>query len=129
MQWTENTLSHEVIGCLIEVHRHLGPGLLESAYEQCLAVELANSGLEFERQKSIALTYKGTIIPDVYRLDFVVQGLIILELKSVIRLEPIFDAQLLTYLKLTGLKLGLLANFNVPIMKDGIKRMVLGLPE
>ena len=123
----EDTLSKEIIGAAIEVHRNLGPGLLESAYEECLCRELAICGIAFERQKSLAVSYKGVKLDCGYRLDIVVGGLIILELKAVDQIEPIHEAQLLTYLKLSNLKLGILINFNVPILRDGIKRIVNGL--
>ena len=109
------------------MHSHLGPGLLESAYEECLCRELSIRGLTFERQKPLAVSYKGVKLDCGYRLDVVVGGLVILELKAVDQVEPIHEAQLLTYLKLSGLKLGILINFNVPLLKDGIKRIVNGL--
>ena len=123
----EDTLSKEIIGAAIEVHRNLGPGLLESAYEECLCRELAICDIAFERQKPLAVSYKGVKLDCGYRLDIVVGGLIILELKAVDQIEPIHEAQLLTYLKLSNLKLGILINFNVPILRDGIKRIVNGL--
>lgn len=123
---TENDpASKRVIGLAIEVHRHLGPGLLESAYEDCLALEMRQAGMAFQRQMPLAITYKGMRLDGAYRLDFVVEGYLILEIKAVERLLPIHEAQLLTYLKLSGHKLGLLLNFNVPLLRDGIKRMVL----
>ena len=118
-------MSGLVIGCAIEVHKILGPGLLESAYEECLCYELANHGVGLDRQKPLPVLYKGNRIDCGYRLDLVVEGQLILELKACRNLEPIHEAQLLTYLKLTGIKTGLLINFNVPILKDGIKRMAL----
>ena len=120
----EDTFSKEIIGAAIEVHRNLGPGLLESAYEECLCRELSICGLSFERQKPLAVSYKGVKLDCGYRLDVVVGGSVILELKTVDQIEPIHEAQLLTYLKLSGLKLGILINFNVPILKEGIKRIV-----
>ena len=123
----EDTFSKEVIGAAIEVHRYLGPGLLESAYEECLCRELAIRGITFERQKPLAVSYKGVKLDCGYRLDIVVGGLVILELKAIEKVEPINEAQLLKYLKLSDLKLGILINFNVPILKDGIKRIVNGL--
>ena len=120
----ENELSNKIIGSAIEVHRHLGPGLLESSYEACLCRELDICGLSFERQKPLGLVYKGTKVDCVYKLDVVVDGLVILELKSVDQIVPIYEAQLLTYLKLTDIKLGILINFNVAVLKDGIKRIV-----
>lgn len=123
----EDKFSKEIIGAAIEVHRHLGPGLLESAYEECLCRELAIQGLTFERQKPLRVSYKGVNLDCGYRLDVVVEGLVILELKAVEQIEPIHEAQLLTYLKLSDLRLGMLINFNVPILKNGIKRIVNAL--
>ena len=127
MRKEEDKFSKEIIGAAIEVHRYLGPGLLESAYEECLCRELAICGLTFERQKPLAVSYKGLKLDCGYRLDVVVGGLVILELKAVDQIEPIHEAQLLTYLKLSDLKLGILINFNVPLLKDGLKRIVNGL--
>jgi GxxExxY protein len=124
-----NELSSNIIGAAIEVHKNLGPGLLESAYEECLCVELKLRGLSFERQKSLSLEYKGKKLDCGYRLDIVVEGKIIVELKSCEKIEPIHTAQLLTYLKLAKLNLGLLLNFNVPVMRDGIARLVNDLAE
>ena len=120
----EDELSNEIIGAAIEVHRHLGPGLLESAYEECLCYELTNRNVKFERQKTLPVAYKGSKLDCGYRLDLVVDGLVILELKAVDQLQPIHSAQLLTYLKLSNLKLGILINFNVAMLKNGIKRVV-----
>jgi len=120
----EDIISNQVIGAAIEVHRALGPGLLESAYEECLCRELSLRDIGFERQKALPVAYKGVNLDCAYRLDIVVEGMVILELKSVSRVEPIHEAQLLTYLKLAKLKLGMLLNFNVPVMKQGIKRIV-----
>ena len=103
----EDKLSKQIIGAAVEVHRHLGPGLLESAYEECLCYELSNRNINYERQKSLPLSYKDVQLDCGYRLDIVVAGLVILELKAVNQLEPIHEAQLLTYLKLSNLKLGL----------------------
>ena len=119
-------LSNVIIGAAIEVHRHLGPGLLESAYEACLRHELAILQVPFEKQVPLPVSYKGLAVDAAYRLDLVVGGLVILELKSVEKLDPIHQAQLLTYLRISGLWLGLLINFNVKILKDGIKRIVNG---
>ena len=124
-----NKLSSKIIGAAIEVHKTLGPGLLESAYEECLSHELKLGGVSFERQKSIPISYKGKTLDCGYRLDIVVEGTIILELKSCEKIEPIHKAQVLTYLKLTNLNLGLLLNFNVPYMRDGILRVVNNLRE
>jgi len=120
----EDKLSKEIIGASIEVHRILGLGLLESAYEECLCRELSLRSFSFERQKPLPVLFKGVKLNCGYRLDVVVEGLVILELKAVERIEPIHKAQLLTYLKLSNLKLGILLNFNVPILKNGIKRIV-----
>ncbi len=119
-----NELSGIVIGAAIEVHKVLGPGLLESAYENCLCHELQLRNIVFERQKPLPITYKGVNLDCGYRLDVVVQGMVVLEVKACDRIEPIHQAQLLTYLKLSGLSLGLLLNFNVPVMRDGIVRVV-----
>ena len=124
-----NRLSSKIIGAAIEVHKALGPGLLESAYEECLSYELGFGGLSLERQKPLPVRYKGRELDCGYRLDIVVENAIILELKSCERIEPIHKAQLLTYLKLSGLNLGLLLNFNVTVMRDGIVRMVNELKE
>lgn len=121
----EEELTRAIIGVAIEVHRHLGPGLLESAYEECLCRELELQRIVFERQKPLPVEYKGARLDCGYRLDFWVEGRVILELKSVEALAPIHEAQMLTYLKLAGVKVGLLINFNVPVLKDGIKRLVL----
>ena len=124
-----NKLSSEIIGAAIEVHKALGPGLLESAYEECMCYELSLRRLSSERQKPLSVIYKGKRLNCGYRLDLVVENTIILELKSCEKIEPIHKAQLLTYLKLSGLKLGLLLNFNVPVMRDGIVRIVNELEE
>ncbi len=121
---TINELSGIVIGAAIEVHKVLGPGLLESAYETCLCHELQLRNVIFERQKPLPVIYKGDKLDCGYRLDVVVQGMLVLEVKACDRIEPIHQAQLLTYLKLSGLSLGLLLNFNVPVMRDGIVRVV-----
>jgi len=123
----ENMLSKQVIGAAIDVHKALGAGLLESAYEACLCHELTLRKIVYERQKAISIAYKGLQLECIYRLDILVEDCVILELKSVEKILPIHEAQLLTYLKLTNHKLGLLLNFNVPIMKQGIKRLVLHL--
>ena len=107
------------------VHRELGPGLLESAYEACLAFELVERGLSVERQKALPVKYRGVNVDCGYRIDLLVEGKVIIELKAVERLEPIHEAQLLSYLKLSGCKVGLLINFNVKVLKSGIRRLVL----
>lgn len=119
-----NKLSNRIIGSAIEVHKALGPGLLESAYEQCLCHELNLRDLSFEKQKELAVVYKGIKLDCGYRLDIVVGNAIILELKSCEKIEPIHKAQLLTYLKLSKSSLGLILNFNMPVMRDGIVRIV-----
>src|SRR4030042_4805382 len=124
-----NHLTGEVIGAAIKVHKNLGPGLLESAYEECLCHELGLKGISYERQKPLPINYKQVKLDFSYRLDVVVEGKIILELKSCEKIEDILKAQLLTYLKLSDLKLGLILNFNVPIMKEGIVRVVNNLEE
>jgi GxxExxY protein len=121
-------VTERVIGLAIEVHRTLGPGLLESAYEECLAYELAQKQIRFQRQLPLPIVYKAVQLECGYRIDFVIDEWLIVELKTVEKLLPIHEAQLLTYLKLTGLKVGLLMNFNVPVLKDGIRRMVLNAP-
>ena len=119
-----NELTGAVIGAAIEVHKALGPGLLESAYEECLCRELQERKISFVRQKSLPVTYKGVKLDCGYRLDVVVEDVIVLEVKACSEIEEIHHAQLLTYLKLSGLNVGLLLNFNVPVLKDGIVRMV-----
>lgn len=121
-----DSLSNKIIGAAIEVHRLLGPGLLESAYEECLSRELELRGIKVQRQVILPIEYKGIKIESAYRLDLLVEDRIIIELKSVAAIEPIHESQLLTYLKLTKLWLGLVINFNVPLLKDGIKRIVNG---
>ena len=118
-------LSNRVIGCAIEVHRNLGPGLLESAYEQCLAREFSLADVNFEIQKSIPISYKGIQLDCGYRLDLFVENRLILEIKSVDKLLPIHEAQILTYMKLAKVSVGLLINFNVELLKEGIRRFVL----
>ncbi len=114
-----------IIGAAIEVHRNLGPGLLESAYEECLCHELHLRGLDFKRQEPLPLLYKGLRLDCGYKLDLIVQDQVILKLKAVEKLLPIHEAQLLTYLRLTGKRVGLLINFNVPLLTQGIIRRVL----
>jgi len=121
----EAELSERVIGAAMEVHRLLGPGLLESAYEACLCRELDLLGIPFERQVPLHLDYKGVKLEEGYRMDIVAEHRIVLEIKSAQELLPIHEAQLLTYLRLSGLKVGLLINFNVPVLRNGIKRRVL----
>lgn len=118
-------MTEKVIGAAIEVHRNLGPGLLESAYEQCLCHELSLRGIRFQYQIELPVRYKGTLLKCGYRIDFMVEGSIVVELMAVEKVLPVHEAQLLTYLRLTGKKVGLLINFNVPALKDGIVRRVL----
>lgn len=117
-------VTEQILGAAIAVHRALGPGLLESAYEACLAFELLERRLHIERQSALPVVYRGVRIDCGYRLDIVVEGMVVVEIKAVERLLPIHDAQILTYLKLSGLPLGLLLNFNVPMMREGIRRFV-----
>ncbi len=121
-----NALSREVIGAAIEVHKTLGAGLLESAYEERLCQELKLRGISFERQVDLPIEYKGMKLSAGYRMDIVVDGLLVLELKSIEKISPIHEAQLLTYLRLSKIWLGLLINFNVPVLKEGIRRRVQG---
>jgi len=121
-----NELSGKIIGLCIEIHRELGPGLLESAYEECMAYELSAADLQFERQRALPVRYKAVQLDCGYRLDFLVEGELIIELKSVTDLQPIHEAQLLTYLKLDKRPLGLLINFNVPRLTLGVKRVTCG---
>lgn len=121
----ENEITGNILKAAIEVHKHLGPGLLESAYEECLCWELKQQGLEIQRQVPLPVIYKEVHLDIGYRLDIVVNKSLILELKTVEKLLPIHEAQLLTYLRLSGLKTGLLLNFNTAVLRDGIKRMVL----
>ena len=118
-------LSDRVIGLAIEVHRHLGPGLLESAYEECLAYELRKAGLTFDRQRQLPVIYKEIRLAAAYRIDLVVEGRLIVEVKTVERLLPIHEAQLITYLRLSGVSVGLLMNFNTAVLKEGLRRISL----
>ncbi|MDD3320037.1 MAG: GxxExxY protein [Paludibacter sp.] len=124
---TENQISEKVIGCAILVHKALGPGLLESAYQECLFFELKEVGLKVEKQKPLPLIYKDVKLDVGYRLDLIVEEKVIIELKSVETLNDIHVAQMITYLKLSGCKLGLLLNFNVLRLIDGLKRIVNNL--
>jgi GxxExxY protein len=121
----KDPLTKIVIGSAIEVHRHLGPGLLESVYEECLCHELSLLGIEFKRQVQLPLEYKGVPLECGFRLDILIPEKLIIELKTVEKILPIHEAQLLTYLKLASIPTGLLINFNIPVLKDGIRRMVL----
>ncbi|MDF9833669.1 GxxExxY protein [Ereboglobus sp. PH5-5] len=125
MSLDRDDLAGRVIGAAIAVHKHLGPGLLEPAYETCLAIELRHLGIPFERQKILPITYRDEDINDAYRIDFVINNELILELKAVETLMPIHTAQTLTHLRLANIKTALLINFNVPLLRDGIKRLSL----
>jgi len=118
-------LTEQIIGASIEVHRSLGPGLLESVYEACLGIELKAHSIPFACQYPLPVAYKGISLECGYRIDLLVANAVVLEIKAVARIEPIHEAQLLTYLKLGGWKVGLLINFNVPVLKDGLLRRVL----
>ena len=124
-----NYLTGQIIHAAIEVHKALGPGLLESAYQACTAFELIQEGLKVDQQKSLPVEYKGVHLDAGYRLDMVVNDAVIVEFKSVDSLVPIHEAQLLSYLKLSGMKVGLLINFNVKVLKYGIKRIVNNFPD
>jgi GxxExxY protein len=120
----ENDITDAVIGAAIEVHRHLGPGLLEGAYEECLCYELSQLGIPFQRQVRLPIEYKGVKLDCGYRIDLVVADVVLVELKAIEECTPIHFAQLLTYLKFSGKRVGLLINFNVPVLKKGLKRIV-----
>ena len=124
-----NRMTEQIIGAAIEVHRTLGPGLLERAYETCLCRELQLQQLPFERQKPLPVIYKGVTLSIGYQLDLVVAQAVVVEIKAVEQLRPIHDAQLLTYLRIGSYQVGLLLNFNVPVLREGIRRKVLGLEE
>lgn len=121
-----NKITSAVIGAAIEVHRHLGPGLLESSYRECLCRELALRGIPFDREKPLPVEYKGIHLGCGYRMDLLVAGSVVVEVKSVEALAPIHDAQLLTYLRIGGWRVGLLINFNFAVLKSGIHRKILG---
>ncbi len=120
----DDPLTQKIIGCAIEVHRQLGAGLLEALYEEALAVEFELQNLKFQRQVELPVNYKGKLIGK-YRLDLLIEDTVVVEIKSVERHDSIFEAQLLTYMKLTNKKVGLLINFNTKLLKDGVKRFVL----
>jgi GxxExxY protein len=120
-----NDLSERIIGCALRVHQGLGPGLLESAYEACLAYELEKAGLKVERQKPMPVSYREVAIDCGYRVDMIVADSVIVELKAIDQIAPMHEAQLLTYLKLSGKRVGLLINFNVKLLKQGIRRLAL----
>jgi GxxExxY protein len=119
-----NELTEKIIGAAIEVHRHLGPGLLESVYEECLCYELSGAGLAFQRQVPLPVNYKGVKLDCGYRIDLLIEDAIIIEIKSNEGVAPVHCAQLLTYLKIAHKEVGLLINFNVPVLKHGLKRIV-----
>lgn len=119
-----NEITEKIIGCAIEVHRHLGPGLLEHTYEEALCVEFQLQGVGHQRQVAVPLDYKGSPIGE-YRIDLLVEDAVVVEIKSVERNDPVFEAQVVTYLKVTGTKVGLLINFNSKLLKNGIKRLTL----
>jgi len=125
---TYNELTHQIIGAAIEVHRLLGPGLLESAYEECLAHELTLRNIRYRRQVPVPVVYKGIKLECGYRMDIVVEESVVLELKSIESIAPVHEATVLAYLRLSDKKLGLLINFNVSILKDGVRRFVLQRP-
>ncbi|HLN23080.1 MAG TPA: GxxExxY protein [Patescibacteria group bacterium] len=120
----KDPLTDRIIGCAIEVHRTLGPGLLESAYEECLCYELSRAGIPHRRQTHLPVVYKEVKLDCGYKIDIVVDEKVVIELKAVERLAPVHAAQIITYLRLSGYSVGLLMNFNVPILRDGIKRFV-----
>jgi GxxExxY protein len=120
-----NELTYEIIGAAIEVHKLLGPGLLESTYRECLCRELALRGMSFRRECGVPLKYKGILLDCGYRVDILVANVVVVEIKAVEALAPVHDAQLLTYLRVGGWKVGLLMNFNVLVLKDGIHRRIL----
>jgi GxxExxY protein len=124
-----NRITHTIIGAAIDVHKHLGPGLLESAYEACTAFELVERVLQVEQQKPLPLIYKEVRLDCGYRLDLLVEGKVVVEIKVVVKLLPIHEAQLLSYLKLAKCKVGLLINFNVKMLVDGIIRLANNFPE
>ena len=126
MEFTENEIAKIVFESGLQIHKTLGPGLLESAYEECLYFDLVNAGLEVEKQKSLPLIYKEIKLDAGYRVDFLIENKVIIEIKSIETLHPIHTAQVLTYLKLSNCKLALLINFNVLLFKEGVKRIILG---
>ena len=123
----QDLVARQIVDSAFAVHTTLGPGLLESVYEQCLAFELASRNIAVERQVPVPVTYRGVLIDAAFRMDIVVAGMVVVEVKAVEKMVPIHEAQLVTYLKLSGYPIGLLINFNVPLIKDGIRRMVRSL--
>jgi GxxExxY protein len=124
-----NLLTEQIIGAAIEVHRQLGPGILENAYKKCMCRELDLRGIHYQHELVLPVNYKGIAVDCGYRIDLLVENLVVVELKAVEKIIPVHEAQLLTYLRLGGWHVGLLLNFNVQVLKDGIRRRVLGLPE
>lgn len=116
-------LTERAIGCAIEVHRHLGPGLLESIYQRCLVAELLANDFQIRQQVTVPIVYKGQVLESALRLDLLLDNAVIIEVKSVARIAPVFEAQLLSYLRLTGFRVGLLINFNVPALRHGVRRI------
>jgi GxxExxY protein len=123
----EDTIASEIVDAALKIHRHLGPGLLESVYETILAYELTKKGLGVERQKAVPIFYEGIEFPDPFRIDLLIEGKVLVELKSVEKLLPVHYRQAVTYLRLAHLPAGLLINFNVPLLKQGLHRLVDGL--
>jgi len=121
----ENQTTHSILGAAIEVHKTLGPGLLESAYEECLAREIVLRGIKFERQKPVPVVYKDVKLECGYRMDFLVGSTVVVELKAVDCLAPVHEAIILTYMRLAGCRLGLLVNFNVALLKEGVRRFII----
>ncbi|HZP48362.1 MAG TPA: GxxExxY protein [Vicinamibacterales bacterium] len=119
-----NPITDRIIGCAIEVHRTIGPGLFESIYRSALAIEFAAAGLQFVKEARVSATYKGRVL-GTFRLDFLVEDMVVVEIKSVERMDPVFEAQLMTYMRLTNQRVGLLINFNSRLVKEGIKRRIL----
>jgi len=120
-----NEITQRIIGCAIEVHKNLGPGLLESAYEECLAYDLDRAGFSIRRQQPVPVVYKDVKLECGYRIDILVENSVIVELKALDEINPVHEAQILTYMKFAGKKFGLLINFNVTILKNGIRRFIL----
>lgn len=119
-----NAVTEKIIGCAIEVHRNLGPGLLESVYEKAMCYEIGVQGIRFQNQVQVPIVHKGSNLGE-HRIDMVLEDAVIVEFKAVDRMEPVFKAQILSYMRLTNMKLGLLINFNVPYLRDGIQRIIL----
>ncbi|HOX92308.1 MAG TPA: GxxExxY protein [Spirochaetales bacterium] len=122
---TDSTLTERIIGCAVAVHRELGPGLLESVYEEALGIEFKASGLRFSRQLELPILYKGEVLGNCLRVDLVVENQVVVEVKAVDRVNPVYMAQVLSYMKLGNWPVGLLLNFNVPLLKNGIQRIIL----